>query len=611
MKNKMIDKEYDATIPVYKAFSSDVEISPSEDRTVSVVASTATVDHSNEVLIPDGCLTNKTWDQNPVIFFMHDGDKIPVARGLAIQRNNAGVRVKFRFIDRPPTHPKNEEWLPDTLWWMFKNKGLNAVSVGFLPVEGRIPTDRDLAKYGPDCEYIHAKWTLLELSVVNIPCNPDAVVQAISKGMMSKNSAKMFGADPKDALTAAIIVKGLKTPATREPLERTYSQYYRHGDTLEPTGDIKLQESLGNDAYRIIQTWTGVGFVRMQAQTDELYTFDNSVMTETLAEIDKFWDLKADYDKLGLMHNRGMLLYGPPGTGKTSVLHQVSDMIVGRGDVVFYAKSVGTLADGLRAFREVEPDRKVVVMLEDADEYIGYEERHFLQLLDGEESVAGVLYLATTNYLERFPQRLLRPGRFDKKVLVDPPPYEGRYTYLLNKLKDVEKDEEIKRLARETDGLSFGHLRELVTAVYALKEPVAQVLQRLRGAGRAGKRAFENTVAKMLSKSDIAATPTGECKGCQKSFPIADMTPGDDGDYWCDECYTAPQVEKTPEKTVEPLQEMAEVSAVETKELPPMEYYHEDLADDGPSISRSYDLIFDEAVDVAIHKEQGFIYIED
>lgn len=191
--------------------------------------------------------------------------------------------------------------------------------------------------------------------------------------------------------------------------------------------------------------------------------------------------------------------------GKSSAINQTVDMITGRGDVVFYGRNIGVLIEGLNAFRQVEPDRKVVVVLEDADEYVGYQERDMLNLLDGANTIENVLYLATTNYLSRFPERLLRPGRFDKKIFVGPPPMEGRKAYFEHKLGKVESPEEIDRLARETDGLSFGHLRELITAVYALKEPKADVLKRLKPsrlaqsadstANSPAKLAAENTAA--------------------------------------------------------------------------------------------------------------------
>jgi hypothetical protein len=149
--------------------------------------------------------------------------------------------------------------------------------------------------------------------------------------------------------------------------------------------------------------------------------------------------------------------------------------------VVFYGNRVSALIEALKAFREIEPDRKVLVALEDADEYIGWQERQMINLLDGAESISGVLYLATTNYINRFPERLLRSGRFDRKIHVGPPPYEGRLAFLTKKLSPLkEKKEEIERLSKDTDGLSFGDLRELVIAIYAIGEGRDAVLSRLK-----------------------------------------------------------------------------------------------------------------------------------
>jgi len=221
-----------------------------------------------------------------------------------------------------------------------------------------------------------------------------------------------------------------------------------------------------------------------------LYKFKSGPMEEVLSELDRFWGLKDDYKKLGLMYTRGILMYGPPGGGKTSICNQVVDMITGRGDIVVYGGDLNITKAGLQQLRSVEPDRRLIVVFEDADEYLRYDEQSFLHLLDGQDSTDGIVYLASTNYIDKFPQRLLRSGRFDKKVYVPNPPYDGRLTYFRNKLKkhDLATDKEIEALSNETDGLSFGDLLEVVTAVYALKEKKDDVLKRLKeGADKTGE----------------------------------------------------------------------------------------------------------------------------
>lgn len=283
----------------------------------------------------------------------------------------------------------------------------------------------------------------------------------------------------------------------REPLAKSYTQYIQHGkDAFSPAGPIKLNPNLSSDAFDIVPTFDGIRFVRHVTQTDELYHFAGSPTEKVLEVIDNFWKSQAEYEKYGVMHHLGVMLYGPPGNGKTTTVNQVVDMITDRGDAVFYGRNISTLMEGLTAFREVEPDRKVVVILEDADEYIGYQERDVLNLLDGANTIEGCLYLATTNYLNRFPERLLRPGRFDRKVFVGPPPLAGREAYLNHKIGKVETAEEIKDLANQTDGLSFAHLRELITAVYALKEPKAEVLARLTGRSKPKPENLSKTVIK-------------------------------------------------------------------------------------------------------------------
>jgi hypothetical protein len=276
---------------------------------------------------------------------------------------------------------------------------------------------------------------------------------------------------------AAVISKDKKADVVKHLI-----QYVKEADAFRPCGHIELVPKLDPHAYILEYRGGTLYFVKKEFRTDDLYLFEGSKMYSVLEEIERFWTLKGNFDKLGFLHNRGLLLYGPPGTGKTCLIKQVAESMTKQGDLIIIARALGEVLEGLPAFREVEPDRRVVVVFEDMDEYIGYSERNMLQLLDGNNSVDNVLFLGTTNYIEKFPPRLLRPGRFDKKVKIDYPPVEGRLIYLKHKLNGIETPERIQQIAEKTRGFSFGHLRELIIAGYAFKENVGDVIERLRSA---------------------------------------------------------------------------------------------------------------------------------
>ena len=322
---------------------------------------------------------------------------------------------------------------------------------------------------------------------------------------MSLLASKLLGESHEPSQIKALMESGgsmCDKAVPQDDLKSTYTQYIQTGNDFKPVGNVVLAPKLQEFSYRISRTMEGICFTKTKARTDELYNFKSSVMESVIDEIDRFWGLKENFTTLGFLHNRGILVYGPPGTGKSSLMQQVAEMMINRGDVVFFSRGVGSLLEGLKAFREVESERKLVVVLEDMDEYISHSERDLLQLLDGEDAVDNVLYLASTNYIDRFPPRLLRPGRFDKCMYLGPPALEGRLVYLTNKLKNSIDEKEIAQIARDTDGFSFGHLRELVIAAYALKEPLAEVIKRLsskhtiKEAGK--KRIGESLVSRII-----------------------------------------------------------------------------------------------------------------
>jgi HK97 family phage prohead protease len=160
----------------------------------TAMISTDTVDRDGEVLVPDGCYS-KNYDVNPVLLWMHDPDK-PVgtgAPGSTVRRKANGLSMKYVIPERPEGY--EGEWFPSYAAGLVAAGVLRTVSVRFRPLDGgtRMPTQADLKQYGPGVGRIFSKWELLEVSLVSIPANADAMIEAVTKHHVSAAAAKAFG----------------------------------------------------------------------------------------------------------------------------------------------------------------------------------------------------------------------------------------------------------------------------------------------------------------------------------------------------------------------------------------------------------------------------------
>lgn len=256
--------------------------------------------------------------------------------------------------------------------------------------------------------------------------------------------------------------------------------YIVKDNVFQPVGPIEKAATLEPGIYEIQSSLSGPYFEVTSVTTDKLLRFKDSRYNETLNEISKFWKLKEKYAEMGFPHKRGVLLYGPPGTGKSCLLKMVIEEMVSGGNIVLKTRSPGTLMSGLKALREIEKDRKVLCILEDVDELCRYNEHSILQLFDGDSTVDNVCYLATTNYIERLPPRILRSGRFDRKVKVVAPPKEGRMAYYQAKLGLNENGNELKEIVDLTDGFTFAEMKEFLVSTYILDIPAKTAAHRIR-----------------------------------------------------------------------------------------------------------------------------------
>ena len=204
---------------------------------------------------------------------------------------------------------------------------------------------------------------------------------------------------------------------------------------------------------------------------------------EELAEVVEFLKYPEKFAALGARIPRGVLLVGPPGTGKTLL----SRAVAGEAGVPFFSISgsefvemfVGVGASRVRdLFEQAKRNAPCIVFIDEIDAVgrqrgagLGgsHDEREqtlnqILVEMDGFDSSTNVIVIAATNRPDVLDPALLRPGRFDRQVILDRPDIQGRIAILDVHVrgKPLEEDVSIEGLARQTPGFSGADLENLV-----------------------------------------------------------------------------------------------------------------------------------------------------
>ncbi len=213
---------------------------------------------------------------------------------------------------------------------------------------------------------------------------------------------------------------------------------------------------------------------------------------ESLVEVVDFLHNPAKYSKIGAKLPKGALLVGPPGTGKTLLAKAVA----GEAHVPFFSLAgsdfielyVGVGASRVRdLFSEASKNAPCIIFIDEIDAIGrsrdskyggGNEEREqtlnqLLSEMDGFDSSKGIFILGATNRPEILDKALLRPGRFDRRIIVDKPDLKGREEILNVHAKNVKMDEtvDLKGIALATSGAVGSDLANMINeaAINAVK----------------------------------------------------------------------------------------------------------------------------------------------
>ncbi|MFW5808023.1 MAG: ATP-dependent zinc metalloprotease FtsH [Spirochaetota bacterium] len=245
---------------------------------------------------------------------------------------------------------------------------------------------------------------------------------------------------------------------------------------------MRQVQSTGNKAMSF-----GKSKARLNAESKEKITFNDVAgieeAKEELSEVVEFLKMPEKFSKIGARIPKGILLMGPPGTGKTLLARAIA----GEAGVKFFSISgsdfvemfVGVGASRVRdLFEQGKKNSPCIIFVDEIDAVGrlrgaglggGHDEREqtlnqLLVEMDGFESNEGVIMIAATNRPDVLDPALLRPGRFDRQVVVDVPDIRGREKILAVHTKKIplEREVDLKIIARGTPGFTGADLANLV-----------------------------------------------------------------------------------------------------------------------------------------------------
>lgn len=261
---------------------------------------------------------------------------------------------------------------------------------------------------------------------------------------------------------------------------KKYDKVVQLDSDFKPISDISVLNKLPAGVYEVNANNQGeIFFSKINTNHDALIDLPDTEYDQVIKEINVFMraETRQAFADNGFVYKRSTLLYGPPGTGKTCIVNRIANTVVLEGGVALFSPNPKLLEESFKILDSIQPETRVMVIFEELDQLMARYESELLNILDGEIQKSNVIFVATTNYIEKIPARIRRPGRFSSVVKVGFPTAETRRFYLNHKFKGKV---DIESWVAKTDGFSVDELKETALSVLCLKADLNMIIARIK-----------------------------------------------------------------------------------------------------------------------------------
>ena len=297
--------------------------------------------------------------------------------------------------------------------------------------------------------------------------NKPAVIEPKKRGVIkAKRRKNMQEIEDRPIPEAA---QGQNVAVDEENLV-TISQWSSVDGCIIPVSNTMARLEKGYYTINFSNT-LGMYFVKNKIELNKLYRLPNEATDIILNDISKFWKSEDTYKKYQRVFRRNYLLYSAPGTGKTSLINLMCEELINTYDGIVFSLNteaqIEAFPEAVRRIRRIEPDRRIIAIIEDIDGFTqvsSHLNTLLLNILDGNLKLSGLVTIATTNHIEYLEERYTnRPSRFDRVVEFPLPNDASRRmfiekTVLPEDLERINLDEWVEK----TEGLTIDHINELI-----------------------------------------------------------------------------------------------------------------------------------------------------